>query len=536
MASDPDVPLQTLTFSLAPSAPEGASIDSATGVFTWTPSFAQGPSTNVLIVRVTDDGEPRLTATNSFSVVVREANQPPPMATISTQTVNELTRLTVTNTASEANPHATVGYALLDPPAGVSIDAQGIIAWTPDEVQGPGTNLITTVATSTDLLDLIHPTLSATNSFAVIVNEVNGAPVLSVPSDQVVEELATLSVSASATDSDIPANPLTFGLVSAPTGMNIDATTGLITWTPSQAQSPSTNLIQVRVADSSSAAVNTKSLSVTNGFTVVVVEVNQAPVLPLIAPQTVNELTLLVVTNTAAESNVHSVVAYTLLAAPPGVIVDAHGVITWTPTEVQGPSTNLITTVATSSSAFDLVNPSLRVTNSFTVIVNEVNTAPVAAEIGDRTIDELSLLSLTLNASDGDIPPNALSFGLVSGPSGLAVDAAGVLSWTPSHTRAPSTNLVVWRVTDGGSPPLSATNQFRLMVRLLVPPRLFVQPQAAQVMLWWPQATVTYRLESTESLGQPDWQGLSSPVTLANGTNSLVVPPTARQMFYRLAR
>ena len=50
-------------------------------------------------------------------------------------------------------------------------------------------------------------------------------------------------------------------------------------------------------------------LSATNSFTVVVREVNVAPVLPVIPDQTVNELTLLTVTNTATNANIHSAIA-----------------------------------------------------------------------------------------------------------------------------------------------------------------------------------------------------------------------------------
>ena len=60
-------------------------------------------------------------------------------------------------------------------------------------------------------------------------------------------------------------------------------------------------------------------LRATNSFVVVVREVNMAPVLPVIAQQTVNELELLVVTNTATEPNIHSVtVGYGLLRRLPG--------------------------------------------------------------------------------------------------------------------------------------------------------------------------------------------------------------------------
>ena len=41
-ASDPDVPANTLSFSLL-GAPAGATIHPATGAFSWTPTEAQGP-------------------------------------------------------------------------------------------------------------------------------------------------------------------------------------------------------------------------------------------------------------------------------------------------------------------------------------------------------------------------------------------------------------------------------------------------------------------------------------------------------------
>src|SRR6185369_1223271 len=108
----------------------------------------------------------------------------------------------------------TLTYNLVNPPAGAQISANGVIAWTPSEAQGASTNLITTVVSDNGI-----PPLSATNTFTVIVTEVNSAPLLTVPPDQTINELATLSVSASATDSDIPANSLLFSLLSPPVGM-----------------------------------------------------------------------------------------------------------------------------------------------------------------------------------------------------------------------------------------------------------------------------------------------------------------------------
>ena len=473
-AQDFDLPPPNLTFSLGV-APAGATINPTNGIFSWTPSFAQGPSTNLIVVSVTDNEEPTMTATNRFNVVVREVNQPPVLPAIPLQTVNELTPLTVTNTASEANMHSAMGYALLNPPAGANIANNGVITWIPSETQGPGTYVITTVATSTDLLDLVNPTLSATNSFTVVVNEVNTAPVLTVPATQTVNELTTLSVSALATDTDIPANPLTFGLVSAPTGMTINPNSGLITWTPSQAQSPSTNLVQVSVTDTNPPAINAKSLSVTNSFTVIVREVNQAPLLPVIATQTVNELTLLTVTNTATESNLHSTLGYVLVNPPAGMSIDANGVITWTPTEAQGPGTNVITTAVTSTDPLDAVNPTLSATNSFTVAVNEVNTAPVIGAINDLTVNPGQSVGLAVPATDSDVPTNSLAFALLASPPGLTLDgASGWLAWRPAMAQADTTNLVSVEVTDDNpwainAHHLSATQSFRITVNPLTP-------------------------------------------------------------------
>src|SRR5207244_2188652 len=74
--TDIDVPAQTLTFSLS-NAPAGATINPTNGIFTWTPTEAQGPSTNLITVLVTDNGSPNLTSAQSFTVIVNELNSPP---------------------------------------------------------------------------------------------------------------------------------------------------------------------------------------------------------------------------------------------------------------------------------------------------------------------------------------------------------------------------------------------------------------------------------------------------------------------------
>lgn len=69
-ASDTNVPAQTLTFSLAPGAPAGATIHPTTGRLTWTAPSTAVPLTNSVTVRVADNGSPPLTSTVTFNIIV----------------------------------------------------------------------------------------------------------------------------------------------------------------------------------------------------------------------------------------------------------------------------------------------------------------------------------------------------------------------------------------------------------------------------------------------------------------------------------
>ena len=70
VATDLDVPGQILFFSLDPGAPSGATVHPTTGVFTWTPSADRNGTTNLVTLRVTDNGQPALSDTKSFNITV----------------------------------------------------------------------------------------------------------------------------------------------------------------------------------------------------------------------------------------------------------------------------------------------------------------------------------------------------------------------------------------------------------------------------------------------------------------------------------
>jgi|GEM_PF-1732222 len=70
-ATDPDIPAQTLTYSL-PNAPAGATIDPVSGAITWTAAAGDQNQFRTFTVRVEDDGSPALAATNIFWVFVAD--------------------------------------------------------------------------------------------------------------------------------------------------------------------------------------------------------------------------------------------------------------------------------------------------------------------------------------------------------------------------------------------------------------------------------------------------------------------------------
>ncbi len=456
-------------------SPAGATIN-ASGVISWSPSQSQSPSTNTFTTVVTnndpfDTVNPKLTATNSFTVTVKEVNNAPALPPQPNTNVNELTPLTVTNTASESNLHSTTtGYALVAGPSGAGIDSNGIVTWTPAQTQSPSTNIITTVVTNSNQYDSLNPTLTATNSFTVIVNEVNMAPTLGTIAPQMISEFSNLTVTNAATETNIHSVTIGYALLAAPGGAGMD-TNGVITWQPGQSQSPSTNTFTTVVTNSNPYDLVNPMLTATNSFTVVVNEVNVAPILPPQPATNVNEQTTLTVTNTAGEPNLHSkTTGYTLIAAPAGAIIDTNGIVTWTPAQMQSPGTNIITTVVTNNDPFDPVNPALTATNSFTVVVNEVNFAPALGMINTQTIGELLTLTVTNTAGEPNIHSVTTGYTLAAGPAGAAVDTNGVVTWTPATNQSPSTNTVTMVVTNSNpydtvNPVLTATNSFTVIVQ-----------------------------------------------------------------------
>jgi hypothetical protein len=150
------------------------------------------------------------------------------------------------------------------------------------------------------------------------------------------------------------------------------------------------------------------------------------------------------------------------VGAPAGMSVNpGTGLLTWTPTSAQAPSTNRITIIVR-----DNGTPSLSDTNSFVVVVTLTNRAPVLAPISNHSANVLLSLVVSNTATDPDLPAQTLTYSLDPGaPRGSTIDpVTGLFTWTPPRTYARTTNSITVRVTDNGVPPLSDAKSFIVSV------------------------------------------------------------------------
>ncbi len=69
-ATDPDLPLQSLVYSLDAGAPTGAMVHPSTGIFSWSPSNTHSFGPYSVTVRVTDNGSPEMSDAQTFTITL----------------------------------------------------------------------------------------------------------------------------------------------------------------------------------------------------------------------------------------------------------------------------------------------------------------------------------------------------------------------------------------------------------------------------------------------------------------------------------
>jgi Putative Ig domain/FG-GAP repeat len=156
---------------------------------------------------------------------------------------------------------------------------------------------------------------------------------------------------------------------------------------------------------------------------------------------------------------------FSLDSPPPNASITADGQFTFTPDESQGGQVIPITVRATDAGATSA-------TTTFQVTVANVNQAPVIPELADQPVDEGSPLSFFIGAVDSDTPSDTLTYSLVSPPSGAHIDSStGEFTW--DATDGPLTVPITVKVEDNGTPQMSDTKSFNVVVVSVAPNATF---------------------------------------------------------------
>jgi len=138
------------------------------------------------------------------------------------------------------------------------------------------------------------------------------------------------------------------------------------------------------------------------------------------------------------------------------------GAFSWTPNESQGGTTPSVTVTVTDDGTGALTD-----SETFTITVNDINSAPVLGAIGDQSVDEGSTLTFTATATDPDDPSDTLTYRLdaASLALGMTINAStGAFSWTPNESQGGTTPSVTVTVMDDGTSTFTDTETFTVTV------------------------------------------------------------------------
>ena len=308
-------------------APTGMSINSSSGVISWTPTEGQTASGTVTVT-AEDNGADGVSAdTSTFSISVSSVNDVPEITSNPGTNAIELTpysyQLAVTDPDHSGGE---LTYSLSNEPSGMLVSNSGEITWTP--AKDVTTSGLVEVTVTDDLA------ASDSQSFTISVSSTNTAPRISSSAPTSVNEDVLYQYNVQVTDSDDANNgvDLIFSLTNAPDDMAI-SNTGAITWTPLEGQGSVSNII-VTVRDGGENNVDPASET----FSITVHSINDEPSFNTVPNQAVQEnqnfnLDLGNYLVDPDDSNDGNGITWALLSGPVGLSLSNVGVLSWLPGE-----------------------------------------------------------------------------------------------------------------------------------------------------------------------------------------------------------
>ena len=483
-AQDPDG--DAITYSLA-QAQTGMTINSGTGVLSWTPGSGQTGSQSV-IVRATDGGN--AFGDQSFSILVgTQANRAPVLTQPSDVSVNEGQTVSVTLSATDPDGNTLI-YSFNDTRFS---NSNTVFTWV------TGFNDAGVYSLNASVSD---GSLRDAKIFRVTVINLNRLP--SFSSTPLTAGTVGVAYSYDADASDPDGSTLVYSLSTSPVGMTINSQTGMIGWIPSAGQTGS-NSVVVRVSD----GVGTQDQS----FTISVgTQPNHAPVLTQPANLVVNEGQTVAFTLNATDAD-GDVLTYS--------VNDTHfsknvNQFSW----LTGFSDARVYSVRASAS--DASSADSKV---FSLTVNNVNRKPSFTSSPLTTGTVGVAYSYDANAQDPD--GDTVVFSLLNPPLGMSINSqTGVVSWVPSGSQV-GANSVTVRATDG---ILVESQSFTLTVSTTAnaAPQITTTPPLSTSAL----VSYTYNVDATDADGDSlVFSLISSPSgMIINSASGLISwTPTASQ-------
>lgn len=397
-----------------------------------------------------------------FCQLLANANTPPVLAPIGSQTASEGSPLSFRVIATDADGDALSCTASDLPPGAIfsdNGDGTGEFAWTPGFDQSGNYAVTFTVVDNAAAMG------SVSEAVTISVGNVNRPPVIAPIGNQTVNEGETLLFSVTATDPDQDA--IVLAVFNRPAGVTLTDNgdgTALFSWSPVAGQAANYP-ISISATDRGSPPQRGVET-----FTVTVGVINRPPVLATIGNRETESGMPLSIPMTAADPD-GGTLRFSVADAPLGAqfadFGDGTAEFNWTPALDQVGNHQVTFTV------FDDGNPMASDSEQLTITVGRVNRPPVLGAIGDQSVDAGNLLSFVVTASDPDGDALLLEAALPVGARFTDLgNGSAEFSWTPSPAQV-GNHAATFSVTDFGVPPEQDTESINISVGAVnTPPSL----------------------------------------------------------------
>jgi len=255
-------------------------------------------------------------------------------------------------------------------------------------------------------------------------------PHLNPIGNKAINENETLDFTVSVFDSD-PDDILIYSASGLPEGAVFIPETRVFTWTPTYDQVGTYTNVHFEVTDG--------SLSTSEDITITVNNVNRPPVLAPIYNKVSNEDDLLQFTISATDPD-GDTLTYLASNLPKGASFNPDTrTFRWIPTYEQAGIYNNV--------HFEVTDGYLTDSKNITITIINVNRSPILTPIGNKVVNEGSLLKFTILARDPDHDP--ITYSAINLPKGATINSkTGQFNWMPDYKQA-GIYLVTFVASDG---------------------------------------------------------------------------------------